>query len=216
MFLLRKRPTVSQPLTSRNRRNRQRRARPLPCFGEVPNDEIVSDYEYSKGATNDFSSVSAVLAPEFTLEWPQSNERIRGAKRFAQMNADYPAHGPWRFTVHRIVGSDSEAVSDVSVTDGVQSARAISFFTVAVGKITRLVEYWPEPYAGQPSAPGRTVGMKRGGGDGTLMMTQTNHATSLLKFVPSTNSKEHRVERRRHGSSQPLPRCLPVAREGPL
>jgi len=62
-------------------------------------------------------------------------------------HSDYPAHGPWRFTVHRIVGSDSEAVSDVSVTDGVQSARAISFFTVAVGKITRLVEYWPEPYA---------------------------------------------------------------------
>jgi hypothetical protein len=61
------------------------------------------------------------------------------------MNQEYPAHGPWRFTVHRIVGSGTEAVSDVAVTDGAQHARAISFFTVAERKITRLVEFWPEP-----------------------------------------------------------------------
>jgi len=98
-------------------------------------------------ATNDFHSVAAVLAPEFVLEWPQSRERIRGAERFARMNQEYPAHGPWRFTVHRIVGGEGEAVSDVTVTDGVQSARAISFFTVDRDRITRIVEYWPEPYA---------------------------------------------------------------------
>jgi hypothetical protein len=101
-------------------------------------------------ATNDFQSVASVLAPEFVLEWPQSNERIRGAERFARMNREYPAHGPWQFTINRLIGGDSEAVSDVTVTDGVQLARAISFFTVAAGKITRLVEFWPEPYA----APG--------------------------------------------------------------
>lgn len=98
-------------------------------------------------ATNDFRSVSTVLAESFVLDWPQSNERIRGAERFARMNEEYPAHGPWSFTVHRIVGSESEAVSDVSVTDGTQMARAISFFTVAQGKITRVVEFWPQPYA---------------------------------------------------------------------
>ncbi|HXU43985.1 MAG TPA: nuclear transport factor 2 family protein [Thermoanaerobaculia bacterium] len=96
--------------------------------------------------SNDFPSVAAVLAPEFVLEWPQSNERIRGAERFAAMNAEYPAHGRWVFTIHRIVGGTSEAVSDVSVSDGVQNARAISFFAVADGKITRLVEFWPEPF----------------------------------------------------------------------
>lgn len=98
-------------------------------------------------ATNDFHAVSVVLADEFVLEWPQSNERIRGAARFAQMNQEYPAHGQWRFTIHRLVASATEVVTDVSVTDGVQHARALSFFTVAGGKVTRLVEYWPEPYA---------------------------------------------------------------------
>lgn len=98
-------------------------------------------------ATNDFQAVGAVLAPEFILEWPLSGERIRGAERFARMNAEYPAHGPWQFTIHRIVSGEGEAVSDVGVTDGVQSARAISFFTIREGKITRLIEYWPEPYS---------------------------------------------------------------------
>ena len=97
-------------------------------------------------ATNDFPSVGAVLAPEFVLEWPQSNERIRGGERFARMNEEYPASGPWRFSINRIVSSDADAVTDVSITDGVQTARAISFFTIEQGLITRLVEFWPEAY----------------------------------------------------------------------
>ncbi len=98
-------------------------------------------------AGNDFDAVGAVLAPHFVLEWPQSNERLRGPERFARMNREYPAHGPWRFELHRLVGGEGEAVSDVSITDGVQHARAISFFTVEAGRIVRLVEFWPEPYA---------------------------------------------------------------------
>ena len=62
------------------------------------------------------------------------------------MNEEYPAHGRWEFTVNRIVGDDFEAVTDVSVTDGVQQARAISFFTVRDGKIVRMVEYWPDNF----------------------------------------------------------------------
>jgi len=98
-------------------------------------------------ATNDFASVGGILAPSFVLEWPQSRERIRSAERFATMNAEYPAHGTWRFEIHRIIDGGNEAVSDVSVTDGVQTARAISMFTIEAGLVTRIVEFWPEPYA---------------------------------------------------------------------
>lgn len=117
----------------------------------VPSESTAIVHEFWRlMANNDFASVAAVLADDFVLEWPQSRERIRGAERFARMNQAYPSHGPWRFTVHRIVAGEGEAVSDVTVTDGVQSARAISFFTIAGGKITRLVEFWPEDY----DAPG--------------------------------------------------------------
>ena len=108
--------------------------------------EVVSEF-WRLMATNDFASVAAVLAPEFTLEWPQSKERIRGAEAFARMNSEYPANGPWRFAINRLVGGETEAVSDVAITDGVRTARAISFFSVTQGKVTKIVEFWPEPYA---------------------------------------------------------------------
>jgi hypothetical protein len=107
--------------------------------------EVVHEF-WRLMATNDFDRVAEVLANDFVLEWPQSNERIRGAERFVRMNNEYPAHGPWRFEINRVVGGLSEAVSDVSVTDGVQAARAITFFTVAAGRIKRIVEFWPDPY----------------------------------------------------------------------
>ena len=107
--------------------------------------ELVREY-WRLMATNEFSSVAAVLSPDFVLDWPQSKERIRGAERFARMNQEYPAHGRWKFSINRIIGGESEAASDVSITDGVQRARAVPFFTVAQGKITHMIEFWPEPY----------------------------------------------------------------------
>jgi len=98
-------------------------------------------------ATNDFDSVAAVLAPDFVLEWPQSNERIRGAELDARMNREYVAHGRWRFAIVRLFGDTTDAVSEVDVTDGVQRAKAISFFACREGRIVRLVEFWPEPFA---------------------------------------------------------------------
>lgn len=107
-------------------------------------------------ATNDFPSVAELLAPDFVLEWPQSKERIRGPERFTQMNVEYPAQGRWRFAVNRLVGGDTEVVTDVTVTDGVVIARAVTFFTVAQGRVARIVEYWPEPYAA-PASRGHLV-----------------------------------------------------------
>lgn len=97
--------------------------------------------------TNDFQSVKQVLADDLVVEWPQSKERIRGAENFARMNAEYPTHGRWRFRINQLVASPDRVVTQVSVTDGTQSAEPISFFTVAGGKIVHLLEYWPEAFA---------------------------------------------------------------------
>ena len=42
------------------------------------------------------------------------------------------------------------ATSDVSVTDGVATGRALSFFTIDSGRISRIVEFWPEPFPASP------------------------------------------------------------------
>jgi ketosteroid isomerase-like protein len=115
-------------------------------MSEQSTESVVREF-WRLMATNDFHSVKSVLAPELIVEWPQSKERIRGADRFCQMNAEYPTTSRWRFQINRLVASGESVVTQVSLTDGTQSAEPISFFTVQAGKITKLVEYWPEPFA---------------------------------------------------------------------
>jgi len=96
--------------------------------------------------TNDFKAAGEFLHDDYLLEWPQSGERIRGRDDFVAINAQYPAHGRWEFTVHRILAEGEEVVSDVSVTDSVIQARVITFSTVREGKIFRQTEFWPDPF----------------------------------------------------------------------
>lgn len=120
---------------------------PMPLDPPDSSPEAVVREFWRLMATNDFHSVAAVLAPDLVVEWPQSGERIRGAGRFCQMNAEYPTTGRWRFRINRLVASGDSVVTQVSLGDGEQSAEPISFFTVQDGRITRLLEYWPEPFA---------------------------------------------------------------------
>ncbi len=100
--------------------------------------------------TNDFLAASELLAPNYELYWPQSSEKISGRANFVAVNRNYPANGPWRFTLNKILGDGNEVVTDVSVTDGVVAARALTFSTVENGLIVKQVEYWPDPF--EPAA----------------------------------------------------------------
>lgn len=97
--------------------------------------------------TGDFEAASRLLAEDYLLEWPQSSERIVGRANFVAVNSRYPAQGPWRFTVNRLLTEGSEAVSDVSVTGGTLEARALTFSTVRSGLIQSETQFWPETYA---------------------------------------------------------------------
>ena len=96
--------------------------------------------------TNDFGAVGQLLADAYTLEWPQSGEIIRGRDNFARVNQNYPANGPWHFTVYSLVAEGAVGVSDVGVTDGVVNARAITFSTVEGGLIVKQIEFWPDTF----------------------------------------------------------------------
>jgi len=109
--------------------------------------ELVQEF-YRRMNSNDFQTAAELLSEDYILEWPQSKERIRGQANFVAVNVEYPAYGPWRFTINRIVASATEVVSDVSITDGTQMARAITFHTLQDGLIIKQVEFWPENYPG--------------------------------------------------------------------
>lgn len=96
--------------------------------------------------TNDFYAVTNLLHDDYLLEWPQSGERIRGRENFVAINTYFPAEGKWQFTVNQIVADGDLVVTDVTVTDGSRTDRAITFSTVRDGKIWRQVEFWPESF----------------------------------------------------------------------
>jgi ketosteroid isomerase-like protein len=100
--------------------------------------------------TNDFNAVGEYLHDDYTLEWPQSGERIRGRANFVAVNRNYPAHGRWEFTVHHIIADGDQVVSDVDVTDGQIKGRVITFSTIRDGKILHQTEFWPDPF--EPAA----------------------------------------------------------------
>ena len=108
--------------------------------------KYVVEQFWGKMQTNDFIAAGELLHDDFVLDWPQSGERIRGRESFVAVNQNYPAHGRWGFTVHRIIAEGDQAVSDVDVTDGVIRARVITFSTIREGKIWRQAEFWPDPF----------------------------------------------------------------------
>jgi hypothetical protein len=64
--------------------------------------------------------------------------------------------------VHRLVGDADTIVSEVTVSDGEQSARLVSFSEIEGDQIVRQVEYWPTAYDPLPgrehlTAPGERI-----------------------------------------------------------
>jgi ketosteroid isomerase-like protein len=106
---------------------------------------LVSQF-WSAMQANDWAAAAALFADDYVLQWPQSGERIRGAANFVAINSAYPAAGRWSFSVERLVAEGEQAVTDVVVSDGVVTARAITFTTVRHGRIAGQVEYWPDPF----------------------------------------------------------------------
>jgi hypothetical protein len=96
----------------------------------------------------DFNLAVDLMVPTAFVDWPLSNERLCGPEAWRAVNEHYP--GRWSAKVQSIVSDGPTAVSRTSVSDGGITVIALSWFTVESGKITSLVEYWPETYA----APG--------------------------------------------------------------
>jgi hypothetical protein len=66
---------------------------------------------------------------------------------FAEIQARHPTTtGRWSFDVHRLVADRDVVVSEVTVTDGQQSARVVTFSEVEGGHVARQIEYWPMSY----------------------------------------------------------------------
>lgn len=107
--------------------------------------QLVTQF-WAEMQANDWATAAALFANDYLLYWPQSGERIHGAANFIAINSAYPAAGRWSFSVERLVVEGEQVVTDVVVSDGTVTARAITFTTVRDGRIAGQVEYWPDPF----------------------------------------------------------------------
>lgn len=96
----------------------------------------------------DWTGLAALLAPDVVYELPQTRERIRGRDRYVTFNAEYP--GDWHIEPQVVVGDDVHgALLFRWALDG-ESSLAIAFFEHDGGLITKVTDFWPEPYEPPP------------------------------------------------------------------
>jgi hypothetical protein len=98
----------------------------------------------------DWNAWAGLLHPAVVYEIPQSRERIRGRDRYLRFNQEYP--GNWHLRPKVTIADERHGVAWFEwLLDG-RADDAMAFFEFADGLITRVTDFWPEPY--QPP-PGR-------------------------------------------------------------
>ncbi|WP_127936871.1 nuclear transport factor 2 family protein [Nonomuraea polychroma] len=93
----------------------------------------------------DWEAFAALLAEDVVYEMPQSRERIRGKSAYLQFNREYP--GDWHLQVRRVVADGRHAAAWIDARVGAEHQDACVWFELSdQGLISRITDYWPEPY----------------------------------------------------------------------
>jgi hypothetical protein len=96
----------------------------------------------------DWDGLAELLDPDVVYEIPQSRERIRGRERYLTFNTEYP--GDWHLEPVVVLGDDHDGSLLFRWTLGDESSLAIAFFEVGDNKISKITDFWPEPYEPPP------------------------------------------------------------------
>ena len=102
------------------------------------------DHHWAAADANDFVSEHEIYLEDAILEYPQSQERIRGrvkiqASREAQPNRK-------RFSVRRIVGREDIWVSEFILTYDGRPTYSISIMEFRSGKVAKETQYFGDPF----------------------------------------------------------------------
>ncbi len=96
----------------------------------------------------DWPAFAALLDADVVYEVPQTRERIRGRDRYVTFNAEFP--GDWHIEPVLLLGDDHDGSMLFRWTLDGESALAIAYFEVEAGRITKITDFWPDPYEPPP------------------------------------------------------------------
>jgi ketosteroid isomerase-like protein len=102
--------------------------------------EVVAEL-WRRIQARDWEGVGELLAEDCVIDWPETQERIRGRRNFVELNRNYPEG--WSIEVLSIVADGPNVVSEVRVPHpDVGLHYVASFFEVEDGRIVRGRDYW--------------------------------------------------------------------------
>lgn len=96
----------------------------------------------------DWPAFAALLHSDVVYEVPQTRERIRGRDRYVQFNAEYP--GDWHLEPQVVLADDHDGSLLFRWRLDDEDSLAIAFFELRDGRITKITDFWPEPYDPPP------------------------------------------------------------------
>lgn len=95
-------------------------------------------------AARDWDGFGELLSADVSYELPQTREVISGRAKYLAFNREYP--GDWEFTLTRLIVDGDSAAGTMNFTVGDQELVGLVFLEVRDGLITRVTDFWPEPY----------------------------------------------------------------------
>jgi ketosteroid isomerase-like protein len=111
--------------------------------GDVAPIELIRTFMTSMEA-RDWATLGSVLHADVVYELPQSRERIRGRDRYVRFNREFP--GDWHLVPRVMLADDSDGSVLFDWRVGDEAAQGIVFFEFTGGLITKVTDFWPEPY----------------------------------------------------------------------
>ncbi len=107
--------------------------------------EVVAAY-WAAAEARDWDAFGALCADDVVYRGPQTREQVRGREAYKRFNAEGFAY-EWHIEVERIIGAGRHAASWIEFITAEGTMVGLCFFDLDEGGlISRIIDYWPEPY----------------------------------------------------------------------
>jgi SnoaL-like domain len=103
-----------------------------------------------------WSEFGQLLHPELRYEVPQTREYIESGPGYLEMFSTWP--GDWSARIQHLVCEEAKAICVIDFVTGTETMTGISIFELNGRLISRVTDFWPEPYDPPPRS---TSHMKR-------------------------------------------------------
>lgn len=91
-----------------------------------------------------WSEFSRLLHPALQYEVPQTREYVESGPGYLEMFSTWP--GDWNATIKHLVCEEEKAICIIDFLVGGEAMTGISVFELSGQLISRVTDYWPEPY----------------------------------------------------------------------